>query len=43
MRGFLAFWGGMKRRIDLGLLYSRYGSYTLISEACRTGVLTAVA
>ena len=33
----------MKRRIDLGLLYSRFGSYTLISEACRTGVLTAVA
>lgn len=33
----------MRRRIDLGLLYSRYGSYTLISEACRIGVLTAVA
>ena len=33
----------MKRRIDLGLLYSRSGSYSLISEACRTGVLGAVA
>ena len=33
----------MKRRIDLGLLYSRSGSYSLISEACRMGVLTAVA
>ena len=28
----------MKRRIDLGLLYSRSGSYSLISEACRMGV-----
>ena len=33
----------MKRRIDLGLLYSRSGSYSLISEACRMGILTAVA
>ncbi|WP_145111277.1 transporter substrate-binding protein [Cereibacter sediminicola] len=33
----------MKRRIDLGLLYSRSGSYALISEACRTGALAAVA
>lgn len=33
----------MKRRIDLGLLYSRSGSYSLISEACRMGVLSAVA
>ncbi|MFZ5749960.1 MAG: transporter substrate-binding protein [Pseudomonadota bacterium] len=33
----------MKRRIELGLLYSRAGSYSLISEACRTGVLSAVA
>ena len=33
----------MKRRIDLGLLYSRSGGYSLISEACRMGVLTAVA
>lgn len=33
----------MKRRVDLGLLYSRSGSYALISEACRTGALTAIA
>ncbi|MFT4152005.1 MAG: transporter substrate-binding protein [Paracoccaceae bacterium] len=33
----------MRRRIDLGLLYSRSGSYSLIAEACRTGVLAAVA
>ncbi len=33
----------MKRRIELGLLYSRTGSYSLISEACRTGVLAAIA
>lgn len=32
----------MKRHIDLGLLYSRSGSYTLISEACRTGALAAI-
>lgn len=32
----------MKRRIDLGLLYSRQGTYALISEACRTGALTAI-
>lgn len=32
----------MRRRIDLGLLYSRSGSYSLISEACRVGVLTAI-
>lgn len=33
----------MKRRIEIGLLYSRSGSYSLISEACRTGALTAIA
>lgn len=33
----------MKRRIDLGLLYSRQGTYALISEACRTGALAAIA
>ncbi|MDP4033708.1 MAG: transporter substrate-binding protein [Pseudorhodobacter sp.] len=32
-----------KRRIELGLLYSRSGSYALISEACRTGALAAIA
>ncbi|MBI1172918.1 transporter substrate-binding protein [bacterium] len=33
----------MKRRIDLGLLYSRSGSYSLIGEACRSGALAAIA
>lgn len=33
----------MKRRIELGLLYSRSGSYTLIAEACRSGALSAIA
>ena len=33
----------MGRRIELGLLYSRSGSYALISDACRTGALAAIA
>ncbi|MGB8812716.1 MAG: transporter substrate-binding protein [Paracoccaceae bacterium] len=33
----------MKRRIEIGLLYSLSGSYSLISQACRTGALTAIA
>ena len=33
----------MKRRIKLGLLYSRSGSYSLIAEACRSGALAAIA
>ena len=33
----------MRRRIEVGLLYSRSGSYALISEACRTGALSAIA
>lgn len=32
-----------KRRIEIGLLYSRSGSYSLISEACRSGALVAIA
>lgn len=32
-----------KRRIEIGLLYSRTGSYSLISEACRSGALAAIA
>ena len=30
-------------RIELGLLFSRSGSYSLISEACRSGALAAIA
>ena len=33
----------MRRRIDIGLLYSRSGSYALISEACRSGAHAAIA
>ncbi len=33
----------MKRRIDIGLLYSRSGSYSLIADACRAGALAAMA
>jgi branched-chain amino acid transport system substrate-binding protein len=33
----------MKRRIEIGLLYSRSGSYSLISDACRSGALAAIA
>lgn len=45
MPGFLR-WGQLglaKRRIEIGLLYSRSGSYSLISEACRSGALAAIA
>ena len=40
--GFL-FWGPMRRRIEIGFLFSRSGSYALISDACRTGALAAIA
>ncbi|VAW17891.1 Possible regulatory protein similar to urea ABC transporter, substrate binding protein [hydrothermal vent metagenome] len=33
----------MRRRIEIGLLYSREGSYALLSEACRQGALQAMA
>jgi Periplasmic binding protein domain len=33
----------MKRRVEIGLLFSGSGSYALISEACRTGALAAMA
>lgn len=42
--GLFCHWGHfVKRRIELGLLYSRSGSYRLISEACRAGALAAIA
>ncbi len=41
--GFFVSGGNLKRRIELGLLYSRSGSYSLISEACRAGALSAIA
>jgi len=33
----------MRRKIDIGLLFSREGSYALISQACRKGALEAIA
>ncbi len=33
----------MKRRIEVGLLFSRSGNYPLVSEACRIGALRAIA
>ncbi|MFZ5708440.1 MAG: transporter substrate-binding protein [Pseudomonadota bacterium] len=35
--------GKDKRKIGLGLLYSRSGGYALFSEACRSGALAAIA
>jgi ABC-type branched-subunit amino acid transport system substrate-binding protein len=33
----------VKQRIEIGVLYSRSGNYALVSEACRTGALKAIA
>ncbi|MGN6551687.1 MAG: transporter substrate-binding protein [Pararhizobium sp.] len=33
----------MKRRVEIGLLYSRSGTYALLSESCRAGALQAIA
>lgn len=33
----------VKRRIELGLLFSRTGSYALLSNACRDGAVSAIA
>ncbi len=33
----------MKRRIEVGILYSRSGNYRLVSESCRTGAMRAIA
>jgi ABC-type branched-subunit amino acid transport system substrate-binding protein len=33
----------LKQRIEIGILYARSGTYRLISEACRTGALRAIA
>ena len=33
----------MKRRVEIGLLYSRSGTYRLISESCRLGAMRAIA
>ncbi|MCG7503498.1 transporter substrate-binding protein [Mesorhizobium retamae] len=33
----------MKRRVEIGILYSRSGNYRLVSEACHRGTMQAVA
>jgi ABC-type branched-subunit amino acid transport system substrate-binding protein len=33
----------LKRRIEIGILYSRSGNYRLVSESCRTGAMNAIA
>jgi branched-chain amino acid transport system substrate-binding protein len=33
----------VKKQIEIGILYARSGTYRLISEACRTGALSAIA
>lgn len=33
----------LKRRVEIGILYSRSGNYRLVSDACRSGALSAIA
>jgi branched-chain amino acid transport system substrate-binding protein len=33
----------LKRRVEIGILYSRSGNYRLVSDACRAGALSAIA
>lgn len=33
----------LKRRVEIGVLYSQSGNYRLISDACRTGAMNAIA
>jgi len=41
--GVLSFWGiTLRKRVEIGLLYSREGNYARISEACRQGALSAI-
>ena len=42
-RGFLFLGYPVKRRVEIGLLFSRTGSYALLSQACRDGALAAIA
>ena len=40
---FLFGGNSLKRRVEIGILYSRSGNYRLISDACRKGALSAIA
>ena len=33
----------LKRRVEIGILYSRSGNYALVSQACRAGALAGIA
>lgn len=42
--GALSFLGQcLKRRVEIGILYSRSGNYRLVSDACRAGAHSAIA
>ena len=41
-RGIVFLGQCLKRRVEIGILYSRSGNYRLISEACRAGALSAI-
>lgn len=42
--GAFSFWGDcLKRRVEIGILYSRSGNYRLVPDACRAGALAAIA
>lgn len=43
LRGIVILGIGLKRRIEIGILYSRSGSYQLVSDACRMGAMRAIA
>jgi hypothetical protein len=43
LRGIRILGSCLRRRIEIGIVYSRAGGYALVSEACRAGALSAVA
>lgn len=43
LRGIVILGVRLKRSIEIGILYSRSGSYRLVSAACRSGALAAIA
>jgi len=43
LRGIVFLVAGLKRRIEIGILYSRSGNYRLVSESCRSGAIAAIA
>jgi len=43
LRGIVILVVWLKRRIEIGILYSRSGNYRLVSESCRSGAVAAIA